>query len=166
MYDSWCACDTTGPLLREGRVPVAVAADVNADDVLEDPGLLIEGFFDEERVVGDFPGTVAACLRRSRLRQRRAGHRRQEDERAGHDQQLRGGARPDRDALVVLAAHAHAVGRGVAILDLDRFARLEVVLLDEAQEHLVLVDHARDGHRRSQWTRQEALGFLRFDAPL
>ena len=42
-------------------------------------------------------------------------------------QQLRRGSRADRDALIVLAAHADAVGGGVARFDFDRLARLQVV---------------------------------------
>ena len=78
-------------------------------------------------------------------------------------QQLRRGARPDRQPTIVAAAHANAVGCGIALLDRDRLARFQVVVLDEAQEVLVLIDDARHGDRSVERTRQQRLELLRLD---
>ena len=81
----------------------------------------------------------------------------------GLHEQLGRGPRPDRQPAIVAAAHAHAVGRGIAFLDRDRLSRFQVVVLDEAQEVLVLIDHARHGDRGVERTRQQRLDLLRLD---
>src|SRR6185436_4267278 len=96
-----------------------------------------------------------------RARGRREG-KAQEDDARGLDEELRGGARPDGDAAIALAAQADAVGRLVALLDFDRFARLEVVALDEPEELLVLVDDARHRHRRADGAAEQRLRLLLF----
>jgi hypothetical protein len=55
----------------------------------------------------------------------------------------------------------HAVGRGVALLHLDRRAGLEVVALEKPQERAVLIDHARHRDRRADRARHQALRLLR-----
>ena len=98
---------------------------------------------------------------------RERGHRQQAQQQHVRDldQQLRRRPRADRDALIVLSADADAVGGGVARLDFDRLSRLEMVLLDEAQELLVLIDDARDGDSRLERARQQRLRVLRLHVP-
>ena len=147
------------PLLREARLPVVARAHAQRADRLHDPRLLIERFLDEKRVVDDLERPRA-------LRMRRGCHRRDEDEHARDlHQELRGRACADGDAAIVLAAQPHAVGRLVALLDLHRLAGLQVVALHEAEELLVLIDDARDGHARAHRARQERLRLLLLDHP-
>ena len=64
---------------------------------------------------------------------------------------------PIVSAAIVPAADAHAVGCGIALLDRDRLSRLEVVLLDEAQEVFVLIDDAGHGDRGVERAGQQRL---------
>ena len=60
-----------------------------------------------------------------------------------------------------MAAQPDAVGRFVAGFDANRLPRLEVVALDEAQEGLVLIDDAGDGHGSVERAGKQALDVLR-----
>src|SRR5678815_5220627 len=109
------------------------------------------------------------CIRdRSRgfLRERAAPQRKKDQQTSNVDEQLRSGASTDRDLLVILATDANAVRRWVALFDFNRFARLEIVLFDEPQEHPVLIDDAAHNHRRSQRAREETLRVLLLDVSL
>ena len=72
VYENWCFCETTG----HSCVNVAAQSPSDAhgaEDVLEDPGFLVERLFDEERVVGDLErlaagGRAPLALRRCRGR--------------------------------------------------------------------------------------------------
>ena len=119
----------------------------------------------EVHVAGEVrPRSLAACRRGLRER----GQRQQAEQQhlRDLDQQLRCGARADRDALIVLAADAHAVGGRVPRFDLDRLSRLEMVVLDEAQELLVLIDDARDGDGGLERAGEERLRVLRLHESL
>ena len=114
--------------------------------------LLVEVEVHVSRQVG--PARLGSRLRR--LRECRQRQQTQQHDMRDLHQQLRRRARPNRDALIVLAADNHAVGCRVARLDLNGLARFEMVVLDEAQELLVLIDHSRHGHRRSPAGRKAA----------
>jgi hypothetical protein len=101
------------------------------------------------------------------LRPRRERREQEQQRRSRHlHEQLRCGAGADGDQRVVFAAHAHAVGGGVALLDLNRGARLEVMAIDEAQERAVLIHDARHPHRRADRARHESLRLLRLHLPV
>src|SRR5207248_378998 len=63
------------------------------------------------------------------------------------NEQLRGRARSDCDRAIVLAAQPHRIGGGVARLDLDRLARLQIVAFDEAEERGILIRDTRHSQR-------------------
>ena len=78
-------------------------------------------------------------------------------------EQLGRGPCPDRQPAIVAAPDANAVGCGIAFLDRDRLSRFQVVVLDEAQEVLVLIDDARHGDLGVERARQQRLDLLRLD---
>src|SRR5438067_6198596 len=69
-------------------------------------------------------------------------------------EQLRGRARADRNPSIP-SAQLHRVGCGVARLDFDRLARLEVVVLDEAQERGILIGDPRHFQRSGERTGEQ-----------
>ena len=81
-----------------------------------------------------------------------------DDDRHRLHEHLRRGARADGDARDRFAAQPHAVGGGVALLDLDDRARLQVVPLDEAQELRILIGDAAD---RDRLARADSSGACR-----
>src|SRR5262245_50275915 len=118
------------PFLREARLPFTVFVDEQAEDVLEDARFLIERLFHEARVVGDLERTAALDGRRRRAGLR--GQRERHDRRARDlDEELRGGPGANRDPLISFPPHSNAVRRGVALLDLNRLSRFEMVVFDE-----------------------------------
>ncbi len=146
-----------GPFLREAEKPVAALLSQHGRQVLEDAGVLVERLFDEERVVRDLEG--GRRDRGGRLRQRghRAQHTDQQDRRDDLDEQLRRGARADRELVAAFALHPHAVGRLVARLDPELLSGLEAARFQEPQERRVLIGHPRDGQRHADRTRQQVL---------
>ena len=79
------------------------------------------------------------------------------------DQQLRCGARADRDDAVIFALQLHRVGCGVARFHFHRLARLQIVALDEAQERRILIGDPRHGQRLSDRARQQRVELARGD---
>src|SRR2546427_835777 len=79
------------------------------------------------------------------------------------NQQLRCRARADRDRAAIFPAQPHRIGGGVALLDLDRLARLEIVVLDEAEERRILIGDARHPERLADRAREEGFQGARCD---
>ena len=146
------------PLLGEAGGPLPVQAG-HAQDVLEDARFLVERLFDEKRVVGDAERLIGAVDGRRRRSLREQRHRRQPQQQhcaTGMHQHLGRGARANRE-IPLASAQPHAVGRRIALLDLDDLTRLELVLLDEVEKVAVLIGDALDGDRRVQLAGQQRL---------
>ena len=71
-----------GPLLRERELPPAAVLASDAEDVLHDPGFLVERLLDQKRVVLDLE--LAGWGRRL-LRQRRSGNDEREEKKNRRD---------------------------------------------------------------------------------